>query len=596
MMRSASRTTSAPADMPGSELLPEVAEQEFGEMSDSSVSSNDSFGQTTERIRDVTTTPQVAPQSANTPTTTPTAARTTPSGGNGHSRDRHPPHYGSRGDQQKPTAPPLFNLSAADSEAYRKRSSSVTGVPGYFTSTPSTTASRLPQSPPITLPPILPTLENRSSPTKSASTKQKLFSRPSKIVTNAAHGLAHTMSQAKSPTSPIFSRGGSSGGGHGGGHSHSLGPLHIHHLHRHDSDASTAHTPEYGPPGSLYASTVNTPSPGAAPSPPILPLAPTAPPQKSRNPLLRTRKDSNPSLLSSAHSIISSHRPSLDLLGRPSLDTLGGGGALPNSPSSSMFGPLQLQKSISTLDIRSASAHATSSTYDSWLTSDVWPLLSARVLPLFSGEGLRVPVEDLNKLMISHIRRCVGDNTTYTLLDDLHDLLEVGMTSLNQPPLTSSSLPPERLIPRLVEVWEFFFGRVLPYLEAVFLPLQKEWKGVGSVLSERGSEMVWGAERGEIDIRRIALMEFRDVVILPNQKVFERLHGVFSSLRLDIDSAQNITDTASRLLQCVSVLASILSGDEKQAGMDKRAFSFSSSTPFLGSILMVRCSCQNAKR
>ncbi|BFZ59067.1 hypothetical protein YB2330_000069 [Saitoella coloradoensis] len=593
-MQSASRTTSAPANMPDSELLSEVAEQEPGEMSDSSVSSNDSLGH--KRERDVTTTPQAAHHSANTPITTPTAARTTPSGGTSHSRDRHPPHYGSRGDPQKQTAPPQFNLSDADSEAYRKRASSVTGVPGYFTSTPSTTASRLPQSPPITLPPIPPSLENRSSPTKSATTKQKLFSRPSKIVTNAAHGLAHTMSQAKSPTSPIFSRGGSSGGGgHGGGHSHSLGPLHIHHLHRHDSDASTAHTPEYGPPGSLYASTVNTPSPGAATSPPILPLAPTALPQKSRNPLLRTRKDSNPSLLSSTHSIISSHRPSLDLLGRPSLDTLGGGGARPNSPSSSMFGPLQLQKSISTLDIRSASAHATSSTSDSWLTSDVWPLLSARVLPLFSGEGLRVPVEDLNRLMISHIRRCVGDNTAYTLLDDLHDLLEVGMTSLNQPPLTSSSLPPERLIPRLVEVWEFFFGRVLPYLEAVFLPLQKEWKGVGSVLSERGSEMVWGDERGEIDIRRIALMEFRDVVILPNQKAFERLHGVFSSLRLDIDSAQNITDTASRLLQCVSVLASILSGDEKQASMDKRAFSLFSSTPFLGSILMARCSCQNVE-
>lgn len=37
-------------------------------------------------------------------------------------------------------------------------------------------------------------------------------------------------------------------------------------------------------------------------------------------------------------------------------------------------------------------------------------------------------------------------------------------------------VPDEKLVSRLVEVWSFFFGTVLPYFEGVFLPLQIDLK------------------------------------------------------------------------------------------------------------------------
>lgn len=46
---------------------------------------------------------------------------------------------------------------------------------------------------------------------------------------------------------------------------------------------------------------------------------------------------------------------------------------------------------------------------------------------------------------------------------------------------------------------------------------------------------------------------------------------IFSKLQLDFDALPNVTETVGRVLQCVSVLASVLSNDDKQAKMDELA-------------------------
>src|SRR5205085_655557 len=76
-------------------------------------------------------------------------------------------------------------------------------------------------------------------------------------------------------------------------------------------------------------------------------------------------------------------------------------------------------------------------------------------------------------------------------------------------------LPDEKLIPRLVEIWGFTFGTVLPYFEAVFLPLQQEFRGTGAVMSLREAREAWGETEERLDIRRMCLISFRDNIILP---------------------------------------------------------------------------------
>lgn len=180
---------------------------------------------------------------------------------------------------------------------------------------------------------------------------------------------------------------------------------------------------------------------------------------------------------------------------------------------------------------------------------DAWPLLKARLLNLFSGEDLRTPIEDFNTLVTVHMRRCIQRKSPIVLVEDVRELLQTGFTSLAQ---TLRGVPDERLVPKLVEMWIGVYGSIVPFLQAVFLPLDLEFKGRGVIMSVREAQEFWGAmpeslksdERPssaggtvrlptlgeELDLRRITLIAFRDTVILPKH---ESLMATFSRLSLD---------------------------------------------------------------
>lgn len=180
---------------------------------------------------------------------------------------------------------------------------------------------------------------------------------------------------------------------------------------------------------------------------------------------------------------------------------------------------------------------------------DAWPLLKARLLNLFSGESLLRPVEELNVLVSVHIRRCIQRKTPTIVIEDLRELLQTGFSSLAQ---TLRNAPDDKLITKLVEMWIGVYSAILPFLQAVFLPLDLEFKGRGTYMSAREAEEFWGAmpegwksddrptSAGgtmkmltlgeELDVRRITLITFRDTVILPKH---EPLMAIFSRLSLD---------------------------------------------------------------
>lgn len=278
---------------------------------------------------------------------------------------------------------------------------------------------------------------------------------------------------------------------------------------------------------------------------------------------------------------------------------------------------------------------------------DVWDYLKAKLLMIFEGEELRIPVEDLNRLVTIHIQRCIVKRIPATITEDLRELLQTGFTSLDQ---TLRGVPDHRLVPHLVELWHFIFGTILPYMQAVFLPLDLEFKGHGTIMTPNEAADFWGADPDStdhafgnaFDVRRIVLLSYRDNVILTH---YEALKATFSRLSLDSinvgvspvvdtfdgvigaprpgtaasldpgvssfnsqgstllgdggrsraasnlsapelpsfgspasttrnlrtqgppDSSQ-VTETVGRMLQCVSVLASVQSGDDAQRKME----------------------------
>ncbi|KAH3905627.1 hypothetical protein HBI56_201520 [Parastagonospora nodorum] len=176
---------------------------------------------------------------------------------------------------------------------------------------------------------------------------------------------------------------------------------------------------------------------------------------------------------------------------------------------------------------------------------DAWPLLKARVLLIFEGEDPRPPVEDFNALVTVHIKRCVHKRSPILLIEDLNELLQTGFGSLDQ---TLRHVPDDRLIPHLVEMWLVVFTTILPFLQAVFLPLDLEFRGSGIMSSAQAAEF-WGVMLpdemntkspesknknipilGELEVRRITLLMFRDIVILPR---YDTLMAIFSRLSLE---------------------------------------------------------------
>lgn len=173
---------------------------------------------------------------------------------------------------------------------------------------------------------------------------------------------------------------------------------------------------------------------------------------------------------------------------------------------------------------------------------DAWPYLKAKLLVIFEGEDLRLPIEDFNRVVQMHIQWCMHRRSPNTMLEDLRDLLTTGFYSLDR---TLRKTPEDRFIPTLTELWMFTFTSILPYMQAVFLPLDLEVSGCGTLMSGEQARDFWGgvlasssADRtarvapaaAVLDVRRLVLIAYRDIVILPR---YETLKTIFSRLSLE---------------------------------------------------------------
>ncbi|GAA5876610.1 hypothetical protein JCM3774_005999 [Rhodotorula dairenensis] len=198
-------------------------------------------------------------------------------------------------------------------------------------------------------------------------------------------------------------------------------------------------------------------------------------------------------------------------------------------------------------------------------TDDVWQQVCIRVLPLFNGEGIRGFLEELNELVLTHVHRtflrCQSSRPAFApsnpslnlsslvtglITADLTDLIRIGLVTLanklSPADSTRGPISDEKLLARLNEIWLFFFTGVLPHLEGVFWVLRSDDRlraAVGE--SEAGrtagsdtSGTSYGAhgfadtriDSRRIDVRRIALIEFRDCIVHPEM---DRLVQIFAS-------------------------------------------------------------------
>ncbi|POS82985.1 hypothetical protein EPUL_005454 [Erysiphe pulchra] len=153
---------------------------------------------------------------------------------------------------------------------------------------------------------------------------------------------------------------------------------------------------------------------------------------------------------------------------------------------------------------------------------DAWPFLRTKLLAVFEGEDVRLPIEDFNQVVLLHIQAAHRKRTqSKNLTDDLLDLLRNGFSLLNQ---TLRFTPDKYLIPKLVEIWIFTFTVILPFMQAVFLPLDLE------ISKNVSNSQDVNSNQDGLNVRSMVLRSYRDVVILSR---FEKLKDLFSRLHLD---------------------------------------------------------------
>ncbi|TFK54029.1 HbrB-domain-containing protein [Heliocybe sulcata] len=161
-----------------------------------------------------------------------------------------------------------------------------------------------------------------------------------------------------------------------------------------------------------------------------------------------------------------------------------------------------------------------------------WAQLHVHVLPLFNGEPLRIPIEDLNALVKKHVQTVISaspSRAVSTLEHDAAELISAGMVTFNAKLV---GIEDEQLVRRVVERWVFFWDQVLPYVEGALLPLQTDPLLLSLYRAPKGHRTSSPTRSGnpksssslsssaQIDVRTVALRSFRDKVILP---LFPRL-------------------------------------------------------------------------
>ncbi|KAF9653345.1 HbrB-domain-containing protein [Thelephora ganbajun] len=194
-----------------------------------------------------------------------------------------------------------------------------------------------------------------------------------------------------------------------------------------------------------------------------------------------------------------------------------------------------------------------------------WGALHVHVLPLFNGEPLRVPVEDLNTLVKRHVQSVVSaapSKALATLENDTSALISSGMVTLNA---KLTEIDDDKLVSRVVEIWGFFWDQVLPYVEGVLLPLQTD-PLLSSLYrvnkSHRPSDAAGQTPNAQlpshllsspqIDVRTVAIRAFRDQIIYP---IFSRLSVCLTSSGAQ-DLALDNNYQQPRLQQMLLVLVS----------------------------------------
>ncbi|KAL1405804.1 hypothetical protein Q8F55_007481 [Vanrija albida] len=183
-----------------------------------------------------------------------------------------------------------------------------------------------------------------------------------------------------------------------------------------------------------------------------------------------------------------------------------------------------------------------------------WSLLTVHVLPVFAGSPLKTAIEDLNQLANAHIvaasQRTPASRLITVLTSDLRDFIASGMLTLKA---KFETLEDAKVVSRAAEVWNFFWGQILPYVEGIFLPFSQIRDVPASSTSRALAAPI--VSQPPIGVRHLVLSGFLTHILLP---LLQRLVHLVGQLRPASEQGPRAGPGATdlpRLLQMSLVLS-----------------------------------------
>ncbi|WFD19351.1 hypothetical protein MCAP1_001581 [Malassezia caprae] len=214
----------------------------------------------------------------------------------------------------------------------------------------------------------------------------------------------------------------------------------------------------------------------------------------------------------------------------------------------------------------------------------LWQSICVRLLPLFYDQAGDLRIESVSDSMETYVRfqfERDPDQAPAVLEDQLQKLLSTGLVGVTMQMQQSEGTQRVR---ELVRVWQHYYDTVIPFVHASMLPLETMLYSchvLAAVSSHQENRSVSRAPMHEhprppldappthpvppaLDVRRVLLLAFRDLVVLP---VCDWLHSM--TIRLESEPLDATTSLRPRLTQMIHILACLYTEDEAQVRIER---------------------------
>lgn len=191
---------------------------------------------------------------------------------------------------------------------------------------------------------------------------------------------------------------------------------------------------------------------------------------------------------------------------------------------------------------------------------EVWNVLRQNILALMVGEGLKLAIEDYNSIITAYYVHMMANHKEKVVKQNVIKLVNSGLSAISSNISTISNVH----VPQwFFEIWSFFHISVLPYLEAIFLPIfliDRGSKDIGAISKETNHEASCRikshrSQNDLFDIKQISFESFRDIVVLQN---YEKIQNGIEIIQLsEKRNTLCMKECFAKDLQAISILISI---------------------------------------